>query len=92
MKLKTEGPAVLNSAAPTIWKNICDEKDILPILRVRIGKYGCRSTSILQGWTHWKKMDVPKYTKDNGRIRFFWKPQGNNQLSASNAAGFAGMV
>lgn len=37
-------------------------------------------------------MDTRQYSKDNECIRFFWKPQGNHQLSAANAAGLKELV
>ncbi len=90
--VKMYGRQSISAAAPTIWRNICGGKDILPTLRESIGRYDCHSTSILQGLIRWTKDGRPTYPKDNGRIRFFRKPQGNHQLSSPNAAGFTGLV
>ena len=46
-----------------IWRNICGGKGILPTLLASIGRYDCRSTSILQGWTRWMKDGRLKISK-----------------------------
>ena len=55
--------AINFSRRPYIWRSICGEKDILPTLPASIGKYGYRSTSILQGWTRWMKGGRPNISK-----------------------------
>lgn len=70
--VKMYGRQSISAAALTIWRNICGAKDISPTLRESIGRYGCRSTSILQGLIHW--------TKD-GRLKIYKGQWGHTLLS-----------
>lgn len=56
--------AINFSRRPYIWRNISGEKDILPTLQAGIGRYDCRSTSILQGLIRWIKDGLPKILRE----------------------------